>query len=97
MKLFSFRRAAPPEAKASRTQSLVALLGGHRPQWTPRDYGALAREGYQRNAVAHRCVRLVAEAVGQVSFTLTEGGREIDAHPLIELMAQPNPACPAPA
>ncbi len=91
MKLFSFRRAAPPEAKASRTQSLVALLGGHRPQWTPRDYGALAREGYQRNAVAHRCVRLVAEAVGQVSFTLTEGGREIDAHPLIELMAQPNP------
>lgn len=91
MKLFSFRRAAPPEAKASRTQSLVALLGGHRPQWTPRDYRALAREGYQRNAVAHRCVRLVAEAVGQVSFTLTEGGREIDAHPLIELMAQPNP------
>ena len=91
MKLFSFRRAAPPEAKASRTQSLVALLGGHRPQWTPRDYGALAREGYQRNAVAHRCVRLVAEAVGQVSFTLTEGGREIDAHPLIQLMAQPNP------
>lgn len=91
MKLFSFRRAAPPEAKASRTQGLIALLGGYRPQWTPRDYGALAREGYLRNAVAHRCVRLVAEAVGQVSFTLTEGGREIEAHPLLELLAQPNP------
>ena len=91
MKLFPFRRAAsPPEAKASRTQALVALISGHRPRWTPRDYGALAREGYQRNAVAHRCVRLVAEAVGQVSFTLTEGGRELATHPLIELLAQPN-------
>ncbi|MCS0501080.1 phage portal protein [Ancylobacter mangrovi] len=82
---------APPEAKASRTQALVALIAGHRPRWTPRDYGALAREGYQRNAVAHRCVRLVAEAVGQVSFTLLEGERELDAHPLGELLAQPNP------
>ncbi|MGA0561199.1 phage portal protein [Ancylobacter sp. VNQ12] len=91
MKLFPFRRNAPPEAKASRTQALVALIAGHRPRWTPRDYGALAREGYQRNAVAHRCVRLVAEAVGQVGFTLSEDGREIAAHPLIELLARPNP------
>lgn len=92
MKLFPFLRrpAAPPEAKASRTQALIALIAGHRPQWTPRDYGALAREGYQRNAIAHRCVRLVAQAVGEVRFTLSEGGREIAAHPLAELLAQPN-------
>jgi HK97 family phage portal protein len=91
---FAFRRrkpAAPPEAKASRAHALIALIAGHRPQWTPRDYGALAREGYQRNAVAHRCVRLVAQAVGEVRFTLIEGGREIAAHPLTDLLAQPNP------
>lgn len=89
---FAFRRRPPaaPEAKASRTQALIALIGGHRPQWTPRDYGALAREGYQRNAVAHRCVRMIAQAVGEVRFTLSEGGREIAAHPLTELLAQPN-------
>ena len=92
MKLFPFRRAkAAPEAKASRTQALVALLSGHHPRWTPRDYGALAREGYQRNAVAYRCVRMVAEAVGQVSFTLMEGGREVPDHPLAGLLARPNP------
>ncbi len=83
--------AAPPEAKASRAHALIALIAGHRPQWTPRDYAALAREGYQRNAVAHRCVRLVAQAVGEVRFTLIEGGREIAAHPLTDLLAQPNP------
>ncbi|QFR31710.1 phage portal protein [Ancylobacter sp. TS-1] len=93
MKLFPFslgRRAAPPEAKASRAQALVALLAGQRPQWTPRDYGALAREGYQRNAIAHRCVRLIAQSVGEVRFVLAEEGREIPAHPLLDLLARPN-------
>ncbi|WAC27280.1 phage portal protein [Ancylobacter sp. SL191] len=94
MKLFPFTRhrpAAPgaPEAKASRTHPLVAFLAGSRPQWTPRDYGALAREGYQRNAVAHRCVRLIAQGVAETRFILSESGREIDDHPLIALMARP--------
>ncbi|MCK0209029.1 phage portal protein [Starkeya koreensis] len=89
MKLFSFRRAAP-DTKASRAQALVALLSGQRPQWTPRDYGALAREGYQRNAIAHRCVRLIAQSVGEVRLVLMEEGREILAHPLLDLMARPN-------
>ncbi|TCK31285.1 HK97 family phage portal protein [Ancylobacter aquaticus] len=92
MKLFpfSFGRAAPPEAKASRTSALVALLGGHRAQWTPRDYGALAREGYQRNAIAYRCVRLIAQGVGELRPVLTQEGREDAAHPLLDLLAQPN-------
>lgn len=93
MKLFPFplgRRAVPPEAKASRTQALVALLAGHRPQWTPRDYGALAREGYQRNAIAYRCVRLIAQGVGELRPLLSEDGRESASHPLLDLLAQPN-------
>ena len=93
MKLFPFsfgRRAAPPEAKASRTQALVALLAGHRPQWTPRDYGALAREGYQRNAIAYRCVRLIAQGGGELRPLLMQEGRESTSHPLLDLLAQPN-------
>ncbi len=93
MKLFPFslgRRAAPPEAKASRTQALVALLGGARAQWTPRDYAALAREGYQRNAIAYRCVRMIAQGVGELAPLLTLDGRESAAHPLLDLLAQPN-------
>ena len=94
---FTRRPAAPPEAKASRTQAMVALLSGHRPRWTPRDYAALAREGYQRNAIAHRCVRLIAEAVGQISFTLTIGGREQAEHGLLDLLGQPNARLAGPA
>ena len=55
-------RSAPPEAKASRALQAVAFSLVGRPVWTPRDYAALAREGYQKNAVVHRAVRLVAEA-----------------------------------
>ena len=33
---------------------------------TPREYAALAREGYTRNAIVYRCVRLVMQAASSV-------------------------------
>ncbi|MBS7698452.1 MULTISPECIES: phage portal protein [unclassified Chelatococcus] len=80
-----------PEAKASRTGPLIALYQMGKPVWTPRDYGALAREGFQRNAVVHRCVRLIAEAAGSVPWLAYDGRRELDDHPLLKLLARPNP------
>ncbi len=47
-----------PEQKISRTARLIAIEGGGRARWTPRDYAALAREGYGKNAIVHRAVRL---------------------------------------
>ncbi|MEW6121354.1 MAG: phage portal protein [Pseudomonadota bacterium] len=81
----------PAEAKASRTAALVALLTQGRARWTPRDYASLAREGYARNAVAHRAVRLVCEAVSAMPFVLQEAGRDLDAHPFLDLLSRPNP------
>ena len=80
-----------PERKASRTARLIAIESGGRARWTPRDYAALAREGYARNAIVYRAVRLVAESVGALSFVLYEGAAELNAHPLLDLMARPNP------
>ena len=86
-------------AKAARRRSSVPPLGGGgqlavymagRPAWTPRDYAALAREGFARNAVVHRAVRLVAEAAATLPLTLTEAGRAADRHPLLDLLARPN-------
>ena len=81
----------PPEAKSSRTGRLIAIDGGGRARWTPRDYAALSREGYGRNAIVHRAVRLIAEGVGSVSYVLYEGEAELSAHPLLDLIARPNP------
>jgi HK97 family phage portal protein len=81
----------PPEAKASRTARLIAFESGGRARWTPRDYAALSREGYGKNAIVHRAVRLIAESVGAVSFILYEGAAERAQHPLLDLIARPNP------
>jgi HK97 family phage portal protein len=98
---FLRRRALQPgEQKRSRTAPLIAWHDGGRARWTPRDYAALAREGYQKNPVAHRCVRLIAEAAAQLPFTLKRqprpdeglGARPVDVavHPALDLMRQPN-------
>jgi HK97 family phage portal protein len=81
----------PSESKSSRTARLIALESGGRARWTPRDYAALAREGYARNAIVYRAVRLIAESVGALSFVLYEGTAERDAHPLLDLIRRPNP------
>jgi HK97 family phage portal protein len=81
----------PSEAKASRTAQIIALQSGGRARWTPRDYAALAREGYMANAIVHRAVKLVAESAASVSFLLYEGAAERDKHPLLDLLARPNP------
>ncbi len=73
---------------ATKAATAFALYGEGRAVWTTRDYAALAREGFQRNAVVHRAVRLVAEAASSLPLTLAGAD---DAHPLMALLARPNP------
>src|SRR5436190_13192659 len=80
-----------PEAKASRTAQLITLQSGGRARWTPRDYAALAREGYVKNAIVYRAVKLVAENVGGCAYLVEEGAETRDRHPLLDLIARPNP------
>ena len=86
-----------PEAKASRTARVIAFDGGGVARWTPRDYAALARAGYAKNAIVYRAVRLVAESVGALTFVLYEGADELASHPLLDLIARPNPRQDGPA
>jgi HK97 family phage portal protein len=80
-----------PEQKASRTGNVIALQSAGQARWTPRDYSALTREGYVRNAIVYRAVKLVAENVGGCMFVAEEGGATRDTHPLLDLIARPNP------
>jgi HK97 family phage portal protein len=88
---FLTRRPAPVEHKRSAVAPLIAWHGPGQARWTPRDYGALAREGYQSNAVVHRCVRLIAESAAQAPLAVEIAGRADPAHPLMALLARPNP------
>ena len=78
------------EEKASLTGPLIALHMNGQPVWTPRNYTDLAREGYARNAIVYRCVRMVSEAAASVPLLAFEDGRERDEHPLLKLLSRPN-------
>ena len=87
---------SPPHTKASLTGPLIAFEALRQPVWSPRDYAAFAREGFMQNAVLYRSVRMVAEAAASVPLLLYEGDEEIAEHPLLDLIARPNPVCSAP-
>jgi len=88
------RRFFAAETKRSATAALVALHQAGRPQWTPRNYAALAREGFASNAIGYRCARMIAEAAASLPWLLYEGGREVSAHPLLDLLRKPNAGQP---
>jgi HK97 family phage portal protein len=79
-----------PERKSAGGSGFFAIHAQGEARWTRRDYAALAREGYMRNPVAHRCVRLIAEAASAVPLLLYAGATEYDAHPALDLLARPN-------
>jgi HK97 family phage portal protein len=78
-----------PEAKTSRTAVLLSGVG--RARWTGNDYAGLAREGYQKNAVAYRCIRMIAEAAASAPFAVFVDGARDETHPLARLIRRPNP------
>jgi len=85
-----WRRAgvsAVPETKAS---GFITLTAEGRAHWSSRSYAGLSREGFMKNPVAHRAVRMIAEAAASVPWLLYEGEDERPGDPLLALIARPN-------
>ena len=73
---------------------LLVRAGIGQPRFTPRRYDRLAEEGYQKNVIAYRCVRLIAQNAAAVPWRLSRrrgGHRRLAEHPLIDLLSRPNP------
>lgn len=70
------------QAEQKAAPGLVALAHPGAAQWGGRDAASLTRDGYLRNAVAYRCVRMVAEAAASIELiTAHEGAAKIIAMP----------------
>ncbi|MCL6708336.1 phage portal protein [Pseudomonas sp. R2.Fl] len=80
--------AAPGEVKA--LGPVAWLTGEARGRRTGVAYGALSREGFMGNPVAHRCVRLVAEAAASVPWLAYRGEAELAGHAVLDLLRRPN-------
>ncbi len=90
-----FDRFLRREAKASRTGPLLVQLGTRQARFTPRQYDRLAEEGFQKNVIAYRCIKLISQNLASVPWRLFETGGEtktrLTDHPLLSLLARPNP------
>lgn len=89
--------SGPEDVKASRTGALIAVHQTGKARWTPRDYAALAREGYARNPVVYRSVRMISEAAASIPLVCKQDNERFDQHPLLTLLARPNKRQSAPS
>lgn len=89
MKLPSFlwRRPQAAETKAS---GFFALTAEGRAHWSSRSYASLSREGFMKNPVAHRAVRMIAEAAASVPWLAYAGEREQPDDARLALITRPN-------
>jgi len=56
-----------------------------------RRYKDYAKEGYQDNAIVHRCVKLIADSASAVEIKVFDGDVELENHELLSLLQRPNP------
>ncbi len=89
-RLMGVGRQSAPESKASRAGALLAMHSLGQPRWTQRTSTELTRQGYERNAIVYRCVRLIAENAASIPWLVYENGEDDPTHSLAQLLGRPN-------
>jgi len=83
------------ETKRSKTSNMMMKYHAAGPIFTPRRYDRLADEGYMKNNIVHRCVKLIAQNAASVPWKLyrVEQGKKtaLLEHDLLTLLQKPNP------
>ncbi len=91
LQIFRMSKPAAPEAKASAAAPVVAFHGAGRAAWSSRDPNTVTRVGFLNNPVGFRCVKIIAEAASAVPLVAQSAEARFDAHPVLRLLAAPNP------
>jgi HK97 family phage portal protein len=92
MKIFEIFTSKTVGKKHSAAAPMMAFSQLGQPRWTPRRFDALAEQGFRRNVIAWRCITTVARAASSIPWLLYDKkGREVEKHPLLSLLARPNP------
>ena len=81
--------------KASAARSLFAIERPARAVWSARRFDSFADEGYAKNVIAFSAINTVAEAAASLPWQLfrNAGAKRVAVaeHPLLSLLARPNP------
>lgn len=72
--------------------SIASLLRMGKAVWMPRDTKAFAKEGYASNVIVFRCVDVIAKSMASIPLVVKQGDEIAGPeHPLVKLLARPNP------
>jgi HK97 family phage portal protein len=82
--------ALESKAGAALAQGFAIVAGEGAAHWSGRSYAALSRTGFMRNPIAHRAIRMIAEAAATVPWLAYRGTSEMPDHPALTLLARPN-------
>jgi len=79
--------------KESATGQVVSFTHVGQPVWHERNYEQFSREGYVRNAIAFRCITLIAQSAASIDIDLynKKTKKEIEEHALLSLLNRPSP------
>jgi len=80
----------PGEQKSFAGHSMLSFNQLGAANWSQRGFVSLVNQGFARNPVVYRCVRLIAEAANRVPLVVVENGKKVDEHPLATLLQRPN-------
>ena len=89
-RLFGGRMNTPGETKNFGGHSMMTLSALGPAQWSGRGYASLVNQGFMRNPVVYRCIRLIAETANRVPLLVQVDGKSVSEHPLAALMQKPN-------
>lgn len=89
-RLFGGLMNTPAETKNFGGHSMMTLSALGPAQWSGRGYASLVNQGFMRNPVVYRCIRLIAETANRVPLLVQVDGKTVSEHPLAALMQKPN-------
>lgn len=77
--------------KESAVGGMIAAFSLGRAVFPKRDFANFAKEAYQLNVIAFRCIELISSSAASVPWLLYRDDKEITEHPLLTLLRRPNP------
>ena len=85
-----FRRENEPTQRKEAPKVMFNKLNAYSSK-TNRRYKDYAKDGYQENAIVHRCIQLISNSASAVKIDVFDNDTKLDNHELISLLERPNP------
>jgi len=78
-------------SKASQARMAMSVQKLGQPVTTEANYAGFSKEGYQKNVVVYRCVKLLSTAAAGIRWEVYRRGQEVTNGPVWNLLQSPNP------